>query len=56
MTDFSVIGAQVERDRQTQKQIDAWYEEDGRSFSDHPMHRLYTGLAEKYRVQQESRS
>lgn len=56
MTDFSAISAKVEVDRQTQKQLDAWYEEDGRDDSGHPMYQLYTGLARKYRGQQESRS
>jgi hypothetical protein len=56
MMDFEVIGARVEQDRQTQARLDAWYEQDGRGLSDHPMHQLYTGLASKYRSQQESRS
>ena len=43
-------------DQATQDQLDAWYVEDGRDVKEHPLHSLYTGLAEKYRAQQESRS
>jgi hypothetical protein len=50
MTDFAAIWARVVRDQQTQDIIDAWYEMDGRHDPAHPMHQLYTGLAEKYRV------
>lgn len=36
-----------------QDRLDRWYEEDGRHEPDHPLHSLYTGLAEKYRRQGE---
>lgn len=32
-----------------QAQLDAWYEADGRDQKTHPLHCLYTGLAEQYR-------
>lgn len=31
-----------------QERLDSWYEKDGRHEASHPMHCLYTGLAEKY--------
>lgn len=31
-----------------QTQLNEWYELDGRQDKNHPMHSLYTGLAEKY--------
>lgn len=31
-----------------QKRLNDWYKMDGRDSKDHPMHSLYTGLAEKY--------
>ena len=31
-----------------QAQLEAWYEADGRTDPSHPMHSLYTGLAETY--------
>lgn len=31
-----------------QAQLEAWYEADGRTDPSHPMHGLYTGLAETY--------
>lgn len=31
-----------------QDRLDAWYEQDGRHEPSHPMHCLYTGLAEQY--------
>jgi hypothetical protein len=31
-----------------QKRLNDWYEKDGRGDRSHPMHALYTGLAEKY--------
>ena len=34
-----------------QAQLDAWYDMDGRHDPSHPMHSLYTGLAEKYRTE-----
>jgi hypothetical protein len=49
MTDFAAIWDRVVRDQQTQEQLDAWYEQDGRSDKSHPLHAVYTGLAEKYR-------
>ena len=35
-------------EQQRQQRLEQWYEEDGRSDKSHPMHALYTGLAEKY--------
>lgn len=35
-----------------QAQLEAWYRDDGREDKSHPMHALYTGLAEKYRQQE----
>lgn len=37
-----------------QDQLDAWYEQDGRHDPAHPMHALYTGLAEQCRDQAEA--
>lgn len=34
-----------------QQRLDGWYALDGRHNHDHPMHALYTGLAEKYAEQ-----
>lgn len=34
-----------------QDRLDSWYEADGRHDPGHPMHALYTGLAEKYAQQ-----
>ena len=31
-----------------QERLDRWYIKDGRYRPDHPMHNLYTGLADKY--------
>jgi hypothetical protein len=31
-----------------QDRLDAWYKQDGRGSKKHPMHSLYTGLADKY--------
>lgn len=35
-----------------QQQLEAWYEADGRHDPAHPMHALYTGLAEKFRAEE----
>jgi hypothetical protein len=35
-------------EQKRQDQLEAWYKEDGRDDESHPMHALYTGLAEKY--------
>jgi hypothetical protein len=35
-------------EQKRQDQLDSWYEQDGRSDKSHPMHSLYTGLADKY--------
>lgn len=35
-------------EQKRQDQLDAWYKEDGRDDESHPMHSLYTGLADKY--------
>jgi len=35
-----------------QQQLEAWYEADGRNDVNHPMHGIYTGLAEKYHQQE----
>ena len=37
-----------------QAQLEAWYEADGRHDPNHPMHALYTGLAEQFRQQEVS--
>ena len=41
-----MIDHRVESKRQ--ERLESWYEQDGRSDKSHPMHALYTGLAEKY--------
>lgn len=35
-------------EQKRQKRLEDWYEKDGRADKDHPLHALYTGLAEKY--------
>ena len=35
-------------EQKRQDQLDAWYKQDGRDDESHPMHSLYTGLADKY--------
>lgn len=35
-------------EQQKQERLDSWYKKDGRGSKRHPMHALYTGLAEKY--------
>ena len=35
-----------------QDRLDEWYVKDGRYRPDHPMHHLYTGLADKYGAQE----
>lgn len=35
-----------------QDRLEAWYEEDGRQDPGHPMHCLYTGLANKFGQQE----
>jgi hypothetical protein len=37
-----------------QDRLDAWYEADGRHDPAHPMHALYTGLAEKFLHQEQA--
>lgn len=44
LTMSNYVSEQLER----QKRLNKWYELDGRHDKDHPMHSLYTGLAEKY--------
>lgn len=56
MSEVNAAWQRVVADQATQDQLDAWYVEDGRDAKEHPLHSLYTGLAEKYRAQQESRS
>jgi hypothetical protein len=34
--------------QQRQERLEDWYKKDGRGSKRHPMHSLYTGLAEKY--------
>lgn len=34
--------------QQRQERLEGWYKKDGRGSKRHPMHSLYTGLAEKY--------
>lgn len=36
-----------------QERLNMWYEMDGRHDKNHPMHALYTGLAEKYMDKEE---
>jgi len=35
-------------EQQKQERLDSWYKQDGRGSKKHPMHALYTGLADKY--------
>jgi hypothetical protein len=35
-------------EQKRQDRLDAWYKQDGRGSKKHPMHSLYTGLADKY--------
>ena len=42
----SMIDHRVESKRQ--ERLESWYEQDGRSDKGHPMHALYSGLAEKH--------
>ena len=35
-------------EQKRQDRLESWYEQDGRNEKDHPLHSLYTGLAEKY--------
>lgn len=35
-------------EQRRQDRLDALYEKDGRNDKSHPMHALYTGLADKY--------
>jgi hypothetical protein len=35
-------------EQRRQDRLESWYEQDGRSDKNHPMHALYTGLAGKY--------
>lgn len=35
-------------EQKRQDRLDSWYEQDGRSDKNHPMHALYTGLADIY--------
>lgn len=35
-------------EQKRQDRLDAWYKKDGRGSKKHPMHSLYTGLADKY--------
>ena len=35
-------------EQKRQDRLVSWYEQDGRNEKDHPLHSLYTGLAEKY--------
>ena len=39
-------------DEKRNKLMDIWYLEDGRKNPNHPMHGIYTGLAEKYKNRQ----
>lgn len=47
-TFFSLTMLNPIEEQKRQDRLDAWYEKDGRKAKDHPMHALYTGLAEKY--------
>lgn len=35
-------------EQKRQDRLESWYEQDGRSDKSHPMHALYTGLADIY--------
>ena len=35
-------------EQKRQDNLEAWYKKDGRGSKKHPMHSLYTGLADKY--------
>jgi len=35
-------------EQRRQDRLDAWYEQDGRNDKSHPLHALYTNLADKY--------
>jgi len=35
-------------EQKRQDRLESWYEQDGRNNKSHPMHSLYTGLADKY--------
>ena len=41
-------------EQKRQDRLDSWYEQDGRNEKDHPLHSLYTGLAEKYMNKEEA--
>lgn len=35
-------------EQKRQDRLESWYEQDGRNEKNHPLHCLYTGLADKY--------
>jgi len=39
-----------------QERLNEWYEKDGRHDKNHPMHALYTGLADKYMNKEEQKN
>lgn len=39
-----------------QQRLNEWYEKDGRHDKSHPMHALYTGLADKYMNKEEEKN
>ena len=41
-------------EQKRQDRLESWYEQDGRNEKDHPLHSLYTGLAEKYMNKEEA--
>jgi hypothetical protein len=52
-TFITLTMSEVTRQLDRQRQLNEWYEKDGRGDKNHPMHSLYTGLAEKYKNKSE---
>jgi hypothetical protein len=51
---FSLTMVDPNEEQKRQDRLDEWYEKDGRNEKDHPMHSLYTGLADKYMNKEEA--
>lgn len=41
-------------EQKRQDRLESWYEQDGRNEKTHPLHCLYTGLADKYMNKEQS--
>jgi hypothetical protein len=41
-------------EQKRQNRLEDWYQKDGRHEKSHPMHCLYTGLASKYKSEDQS--